>query len=177
MCYRHDQVHPREAHRKILKYSYVSFICSEDIALIRSVNSHIADTPAALMSHAYSWRRLVGNLPRSPSQFHVTLFARVERPCKLSLIHLSDQSVDELFSITKITTLDEMSELAWSETASGVGQLKWPQEVGGLLEVGANGEDLHVRLGFARVSQDEYNIPRGSSLRYRQCRIDQGTPR
>jgi hypothetical protein len=35
-----------------------------------------------------------------------------------------------------------MSELASSETASWVGELEWPEEVGSLLEVGTDGEDL-----------------------------------
>lgn len=94
-----------------------------------------------------------------------------------SLIHLPDQSVDVLFPVTKITALDEMSELAWSETARWVGQLEWPQEVGCLFEVGADGEDLHTRLDIVQMSQDKYNIPRGSSLRCRRCCIGQGTPR
>jgi len=33
-------------------------------------------------------------------------------------------------------------ELAWAETGSGVGELEWPKEVGGLLEVGSDGVDL-----------------------------------
>jgi hypothetical protein len=35
-----------------------------------------------------------------------------------------------------------MSELSGAETAGWVAELEWPQEVGSLLEVGANGEDL-----------------------------------
>jgi hypothetical protein len=35
-----------------------------------------------------------------------------------------------------------MSELSGAETASWVAELEWPEEVGSLLEVGANGEDL-----------------------------------
>jgi hypothetical protein len=59
-----------------------------------------------------------------------------------SLVHASNELVDELLAVTKVTSLDEMPELPWAETASGRGQLEWPQEVGGLLEVGANGVDL-----------------------------------
>jgi len=74
------------------------------------------------------------------------LFARVSRGpenhSSPTLVHLPDESVDELFPVAKITALDEMSELAWTEATSWVGQLEWPQEVGCLLEVGANGEDL-----------------------------------
>lgn len=35
-----------------------------------------------------------------------------------------------------------MSELSWAETTSRVAELEWPKEVRGLLEVGANSEDL-----------------------------------
>jgi len=59
-----------------------------------------------------------------------------------NLVHLSDQSIDLVFPVTQVTTLNKMSELASSESSSGVAELEWPQEVGSLLEVGANGEDL-----------------------------------
>jgi len=39
-------------------------------------------------------------------------------------------------------TLHEMTEFASAETSSWVAELEWPQEVGSLLEVGADGEDL-----------------------------------
>lgn len=35
-----------------------------------------------------------------------------------------------------------MTEFSGSKAASGVGKLEWPQEVGSLLEVGSDGEDL-----------------------------------
>lgn len=35
-----------------------------------------------------------------------------------------------------------MPKLAGTESTSWVGQLEWPEEVGGLLEVGADGKDL-----------------------------------
>ena len=65
-----------------------------------------------------------------------------------------------LLTVTEITTLDEVLELAGAEAASGIGQLEWPQEVGCLtikirqtkikeqinftylLEVGAGADDL-----------------------------------
>lgn len=59
-----------------------------------------------------------------------------------NLVHLADQSVDVLLAVTQVTTLNEVLELAGVEATSGVGQLEGPQEVGGLLEVGADGEDL-----------------------------------
>jgi hypothetical protein len=100
----------------------------------------------------------VANLPRSPSQLHMKLFARVHRLFEtleidcLSLIHLPDQSIDVLFPVAKITTLNEMSELACVETASWVGQLEWPQEVGCLLEVGSDSENLYAWLDAVAMS-------------------------
>ena len=35
-----------------------------------------------------------------------------------------------------------MLELSWAETTGGVAELEGPKEVGGLLEVGTDGEDL-----------------------------------
>lgn len=59
-----------------------------------------------------------------------------------NLVHLADQAVDVLLTVTKVATLNEVQELARTETASWVAELEWPEEVGGLLEVGANGVDL-----------------------------------
>jgi len=67
----------------------------------------------------------VNNVPRQPG-----------------LVHLPNQSVDLVLPVTKITTLDEVLELAGSETTVGVAELEWPKEVGCLLEVGADGVDL-----------------------------------
>jgi hypothetical protein len=61
---------------------------------------------------------------------------------RLHLVHLSDESVDVLLTVTSVTTLDEVLELAGAEATSGVGELEGPEEVVGLLEVGANGVDL-----------------------------------
>jgi len=47
-----------------------------------------------------------------------------------------------LFTVAEITALDEVPELARAEAASWVGQLEWPQEVAGLLEVGSDCVDL-----------------------------------
>jgi hypothetical protein len=47
-----------------------------------------------------------------------------------------------LLAVAKVTTLDEVLELAGAEATGGVAELEGPQEVGGLLEVGANGVDL-----------------------------------
>lgn len=47
-----------------------------------------------------------------------------------------------LLTVAKVTTLNEVLELPGAEATSGVGQLEGPEEVAGLLEVGANGVDL-----------------------------------
>jgi hypothetical protein len=61
---------------------------------------------------------------------------------KRHLVHLADETVDGLLAVAEVTTLDEVLELAGAEATVGVGQLEGPQEVGGLLEVGADGVDL-----------------------------------
>ena len=59
-----------------------------------------------------------------------------------NLVHLSDEWVDVLLAIAKITSLNEMPELSRSESTRRVAQLERPQEIARLLEVGANGVDL-----------------------------------
>lgn len=73
------------------------------------------------------------HFPSPLSQFLFSVF---------TLVHLADESVDSVLAVAEITTLNEVLELAGTETTSGVAQLEGPQEVGGLLEVGANSEDL-----------------------------------
>ena len=58
-----------------------------------------------------------------------------------SLDHTSEQVVDVLLAVTEVTTLGEVVGLL-SPAAVRVVQLEWPQEVGHLLEVRANCEDL-----------------------------------
>lgn len=58
------------------------------------------------------------------------------------LVHASDELVDELFSVTGITTFDEVLEFSGSPTSKRVAELEWPQEVTCLLEVLADGENL-----------------------------------
>ena len=55
---------------------------------------------------------------------------------------MSDQSVDLVLTVTEVTTKNVVVELSWAETTSWVAELEWPEEVGSLLEVGADGEDL-----------------------------------
>lgn len=57
-------------------------------------------------------------------------------------VHLPDELVDVAFPVTEVTALNEMLELARPPATSGVGELEGPQEVGGLLEVGARGGNL-----------------------------------
>lgn len=74
--------------------------------------------------------------------YHVEYTQRITPTAKTLLVHLLDESVDVLLTVTKITTFNVMLELASAEATVGVGQLEGPQEVRGLLEVGSNGEDL-----------------------------------
>jgi len=55
---------------------------------------------------------------------------------------LSDQSVDLVFTVTQISALDKVQEFTGSESTSWVAELEGPEEVGGLLEVGTDSEDL-----------------------------------
>ena len=57
------------------------------------------------------------------------------------LNHCTKKVVDLLFPVTKVTTLYEVVGLLAPATGWGV-ELEGPQEVGGVLEVGANSEDL-----------------------------------
>jgi hypothetical protein len=59
-----------------------------------------------------------------------------------NLVHASNELVDEVLPVTKITTLDEVLELPWAEATGRGAELEWPEEVAGLLEVGANSVDL-----------------------------------
>lgn len=56
----------------------------------------------------------------------------------MRLAYALDQLVDVLLSVAQVTTLNKMTEFASSEATSRVRELKWPQEVGCLLEVGTN---------------------------------------
>lgn len=60
----------------------------------------------------------------------------------LPLVHLLDQRINLILAIAQITTLDEMLEFSRAEATGRVAELEWPEKVAGLLEVGADGEDL-----------------------------------
>jgi hypothetical protein len=87
-----------------------------------------------------------------------------------NLVHLADESVDVLLTVTGVTTLDVVLELASAETAGGVGQLEGPEEVVGLLEVGANSVDLVDQIlhadnaELAEVLLDDLVVGEGSAL-------------
>jgi len=59
----------------------------------------------------------------------------------LFLDHLLDETVDQLFAVTEVTTLGEVVGLL-APAATGVVQLEVPQKVVGDLEVGTDGVDL-----------------------------------
>jgi hypothetical protein len=87
-----------------------------------------------------------------------------------SLVHATDELVDEVLPVTKVTTLDEVLELPWAEATGGRGQLEWPEEVAGLLEVGADGVDLVDEVldadnaELAEVGLDELVVGDGKAL-------------
>ena len=59
----------------------------------------------------------------------------------MSLNHVSEKVVDLLLPASEVTALDEVVGLLSPSTGRGV-QLEGPQEVAGVLEVGANSCDL-----------------------------------
>lgn len=69
-----------------------------------------------------------------------------------------------------VTALHEMSEFSGAETSSWVAELKGPQEVGGLLEVGADSEDLVDQIlhahdaVLAEAALDEGVVSEGNAL-------------
>ena len=54
---------------------------------------------------------------------------------KKLLVHLANEGVDVVLTVTSVTTLNEVVELARVETTVGVGELEGPEEVGDLFEV------------------------------------------
>ena len=73
-------------------------------------------------------------------------------------------------TVAKITTLNEVLELPWPETSSGVGELERPQEVRSLLEVGTNGIDLVDQIlhtddaELAKVGLDDLIVGKRDAL-------------
>jgi hypothetical protein len=60
----------------------------------------------------------------------------------LKSIHLPDQFVDLVLAVAQVSALDKVLELPLTEAAGWAVQLEGPQEVRGLLEVGADGVNL-----------------------------------
>ena len=89
---------------------------------------------------------------------------------RINLVHLADETVDVLLTVTSVTTLDVVLELASTETTGRVGQLEGPEEVVGLLEVGTNGVDLVDQIlhadnaELAEVLLDDLVVGEGSAL-------------
>jgi hypothetical protein len=65
-----------------------------------------------------------------------------KRPYISYLVHLPNQLVDVVFPVAQVTALNKVLELPLVEAAVRAIKLERPQEVRGLLEVGANGVDL-----------------------------------
>lgn len=89
---------------------------------------------------------------------------------KKLLVHLANEGVDVVLAVTSVTTLNEVVELARVETTVGVGELEGPEEVGGLLEVGADGVDLVDKIlnaddaVLAEVLFDDLVVGEGEAL-------------
>lgn len=88
----------------------------------------------------------------------------------LHLVHLPDQLIDLVFTVTQITPLDEVLKLPFTEAASRAVKLEWPQKVRGLLEVGTNGVNLMDQIlhtdhtVLAQVLLDDLVVSQGQTL-------------
>lgn len=93
-----------------------------------------------------------------------------QKPHQSSLVHASDELVDVLLTVTEVTSLDEVLELPGAEATGGGGQLEGPEEVAGLLEVGADSVDLVDEVlnadnaELAEVLLDEVVVGDGEAL-------------
>lgn len=101
-----------------------------------------------------------GTLQRKLNRMHLPQKYGVNPPILTQLIHLSNKLVDIAFPISKVTTLDEMFELARPPATSRVRELERPQKVRclrdkisnsnkdpaitatNLFEIGASSDDL-----------------------------------
>jgi len=61
-----------------------------------------------------------------------SLSLSLEPPASNNLVHLPDELVDVRLPVTKVTSLDEVLELARPPATSGVGELEGPEEIGSL---------------------------------------------
>eukprot|EP00053_Salpingoeca_punica_P000884 m.30830 g.30830 ORF g.30830 m.30830 type:complete len:301 (+) comp10629_c0_seq1:140-1042(+) len=83
---------------------------------------------------------MVCELDRKDGSIQFTLGVCRE-PSAASLAHAVDEGVDLVLAVAKVAALDEVGA-ALVPAAVGAGELERPEEVGGGLEVGADGEDL-----------------------------------
>ncbi len=58
------------------------------------------------------------------------------------LVHLANELIDELLPVAEIATLDKVFKLPRTETTGRIREFEGPEEVGGLLEVGPDSENL-----------------------------------
>ena len=83
---------------------------------------------------------------------------------------MSDESVDLVLAVTQVTTFDEVLEFSGAEATVGVAELEGPQEVGGLLKVGTDSDDLVNKIlhaddtVFAEALLDDGVVGEGNAL-------------
>lgn len=61
---------------------------------------------------------------------------------KQKSIHLLNQRIDLVLSVPQIPPLHKVFEFTRPEATGGAVQLKWPEEITSLLEIGADGVDF-----------------------------------
>lgn len=102
-----------------------------------------------------------------PPTVHAAVLAK---PPTLNLVHLPDELVDVILPVAQVTALDEVLEFPGAEAAGGVAELEGPEEVGDLLEVGADGVDLVDEVlhaddtVLAEVLLDDLIVGQGNAL-------------
>src|ERR1700753_1917826 len=65
------------------------------------------------------------------------------------LVHLLNEAIDMILTVTKVSTFNEVLEFAGAESTSWVRELEWPEEVIDLLEIWANRIDLVNNIFYA----------------------------
>ena len=70
-----------------------------------------------------------------------------------NLNHFSQELINLVFSVAKVTTLNKVVGLL-SPSPSWSVQLEWPQKVGGILEVGSNSQDTASIQIVPNLSRD-----------------------
>jgi hypothetical protein len=69
----------------------------------------------------------------------------------MDLVHPPDELIDVIFAVASITAFNVVVSLLL-QTAKGCLELKWPEEVVCLLEVGSNSQDLMDKVLHANDS-------------------------